>query len=150
PSNNERLRKGNTGVDASDRLDPTRTYETRSTLHAAWNFPERAIVVGFVGRLVKHKAIGELAESWQHVKAACPDARLLLVGPFEDTDPVPLATRQALENDPTVRLVGFRSDIERCYAAMDLLVLPSHREGFPTSPLEAAAMKLPVVASRAT
>ena len=32
---------------------------------------------------------------------------------------------------------------------MDILTLPTHREGFPNTPLEAAAMKLPVVATTA-
>jgi glycosyltransferase involved in cell wall biosynthesis len=33
------------------------------------------------------------------------------------------------------------------YALMDVFVLPSHRESFPRSPMEAAAMRVPCVAS---
>ncbi len=46
-----------------------------------------------------------------------------------------------------VRFLGMRDDVDRLYAAMDIFVLPSHREGFPRSAMEAAAMGLPVVAT---
>jgi len=45
-------------------------------------------------------------------------------------------------------MLGMREDIERVYAAMDILVFPSHREAFPRVLMEAAAMGLPLVASR--
>jgi glycosyltransferase involved in cell wall biosynthesis len=44
-------------------------------------------------------------------------------------------------------VLGHRQDVERWYRAMDLFVLPSHREGFPRAAMEAAATGLPVVAS---
>ena len=46
-----------------------------------------------------------------------------------------------------VRFLGGRDDVDRLYAGMDLFVLASHREGFPRSPMEAAAMGVPVVAT---
>lgn len=44
-------------------------------------------------------------------------------------------------------MLGMRTDVDRLYAAMDLFVLPSHREGFPRAAMEAAAMGLPIVAT---
>ena len=46
-----------------------------------------------------------------------------------------------------VRFLGHRDDVERLYAGMDMLVLASHREGFPRAAMEAAAMGVPVVAT---
>jgi glycosyltransferase involved in cell wall biosynthesis len=43
--------------------------------------------------------------------------------------------------------VGFDPDTPRWFRALDVLALPTYREGFPVVPLEAAAMRLPVVAT---
>jgi glycosyltransferase involved in cell wall biosynthesis len=45
-------------------------------------------------------------------------------------------------------VVGWVDDTASYYAAMDVLTLPSHREGFPAVLMEAAAMGLPLVATR--
>jgi glycosyltransferase involved in cell wall biosynthesis len=44
-----------------------------------------------------------------------------------------------------VIFLGQRDDVEDLYRAMDLFVLPSHREGFPRAAMEAAASGLPIV-----
>jgi glycosyltransferase involved in cell wall biosynthesis len=46
-----------------------------------------------------------------------------------------------------VTFLGLRHDVEALYAAMDVYVLASYREGFPRSAMEAAAMGLPIVAT---
>jgi glycosyltransferase involved in cell wall biosynthesis len=137
------------GVDAAERFDPDRLgnavgRETRSRL----GIPASAAVVGFVGRLVRDKGIVELAEAWSELRTRLPEAHLLLVGPWEPQDPVPAEVQARLESDPRVHLAGMDWDTPALFAAMDLVLLPSYREGFPNVPLEAAAMRLPVVATR--
>ncbi len=44
-------------------------------------------------------------------------------------------------------MLGAREDVVRLYSAMDIYVLASHREGFPRSAMEAAAMELPIIAT---
>jgi hypothetical protein len=76
------------------------------------------------------------------------DLHLLVVGEFEPEDPPSKETRAALEPDPNVHPVGFQSDVVPYLEALDVLAHPSCREGLPTSPLEASALALPVVATR--
>lgn len=150
PSKCEVLGPGGNGVDALERFDPDRHAPRRGEVRAALGIPASAPVVGFVGRLVRDKGIVELREAWQRVSRARPDAHLVLVGPFETRDPVPLEVRCALQNDPAVHLVDETEDVAPHYAALDVLVLPSYREGFPNVPIEGSAMRLPVVATRVT
>jgi len=108
-------------------------------------------VIGFVGRFTRDKGLGELATAFfDHVGRHFPDARLLLVGDFEEGDPVSEAVRDRLQRDPRVVLAGFVADTAPYYRLMDVLAFPSHREGFPNAPLEAAASALPVAAFAAT
>lgn len=136
------------GVDAKGRFDPARfDDDLGDRIRRRLEIPTDATVVGFVGRLVRDKGVVELAEAWQTIREQFVDAHLMVAGHFEERDPVPGTTRSILEGDPRIHLLGFRDDIDELYNAMDLLVLPTHREGFPNVPLEAASMKLPVVVS---
>ena len=136
------------GVDATGRFDPARFDDDHgTTVRQRLDIPADADVIGFVGRLVRDKGVVELADAWQSIRDDHPDAHLMAIGPFEDRDPVPETTRRILEDDDRVHLLGFRDDVDELYTAMDVVTLPTHREGLPNVPLEAASMKLPVVAS---
>jgi glycosyltransferase involved in cell wall biosynthesis len=137
------------GVDAAGRFDPAGlAADARDATRARFGIPADAVVVGFVGRLVREKGIVELTAAWKDVRDSHPRAHLLLVGPFEPQDPVPAEVERALRDDPRVHLAGEDWNTPSLYAAMDVVVLPTYREGFPNVPLEAAAMGLPVVATR--
>jgi lipopolysaccharide/colanic/teichoic acid biosynthesis glycosyltransferase len=108
-------------------------------------------VIGFVGRFTRDKGISELCSAFQRLKSAFPDVRLLLVGDFEDGDPVDPAVRAQLESDPHVHLCrAWVPDTAPYYGMMNVLALPSYREGFPNVPLEAQAASVPVVTTTVT
>jgi glycosyltransferase involved in cell wall biosynthesis len=137
------------GVDAAGRFDPDAVgEEARERTRARFGIPPEAAVIGFVGRVVRDKGVEELAAAWRELREAFPHLHLLLVGPWEPQDPVSPATERLLRDDPRVHLGGLDWDTPPLYAAMDLVALPTYREGFPNVPLEAAAMRLPVVATR--
>lgn len=137
------------GVDAAQRfngasLPPALREETRRR----YQIPSDALVLGFIGRIVRSKGIIELAGAWATLRQEFPQLRLLLVGPYERQDPIPPAIDQQLRSDTRVHLIGEEWNIPPLYAAMDVFVLPTYREGFPSVLLEAASMKIPVVATR--
>jgi glycosyltransferase involved in cell wall biosynthesis len=107
-------------------------------------------VIGFVGRLVPDKGVEDLVVAFEQVTRVVPDARLLLVTSLDETDPLSATTMAAIDADPRITLTGYVSDVSPYYEQMDVLALPSFREGLPTVLLEGAAHGLPTVASRAT
>jgi glycosyltransferase involved in cell wall biosynthesis len=136
------------GVNAEQRFNPQKLAPgTREELRNYYRINPDSLVLGYVGRIVRDKGIAELEEAWQSLRRKFSSLYLLLVGPEEPQDPVPAALISRLKADPRVIFCGWVGNPLPFYAAMDLLILPTYREGFPVVPLEAAAMKLPVVAT---
>ena len=109
---------------------------------AQLNLPEDAFVFCFVGRFTKDKGFEELFEAFNSL----PDnAHLLLVGELDERLPLPREIEQALNNHPRIHNVGWQNDIRPALAISHVLVLPSYREGFPNTPLQAGSMALPCI-----
>jgi len=112
--------------------------------------PRRAPVIGFVGRLTRDKGVPELVSAFGQLRQTWPELRLLLVGEFEDGDPVPAGIRQQIETDSYIVCTGFVPDSAPYYGLMDVFALPTYREGFPVVSIEAQACGVPVVTTTAT
>ena len=111
----------------------------RAAVRAEWGIDPDDVVVGGVGRLVAEKGIAEFAEAAQKLAGR---ARFVWVGPPDPDKP------DALTGDhDAVQFVGGRNDMAAVYNAFDVFVLPSYREGFSRSGMEAAATGLPLVLS---
>ncbi|MBN1885188.1 MAG: glycosyltransferase family 4 protein [Candidatus Krumholzibacteriota bacterium] len=109
-------------------------------------------VVGFVGRLVREKGVVEFVRAAAAVAARRPEAVFVMIGaPLEsDRDGCVREIeelRRSLGLGEQLVFAGYRRDVPAFLAALDLFVLPSHREGMPRALLEAMATALPVVAT---
>lgn len=106
-------------------------------------------VVGFVGRLTRDKGLDVLAAARKLLVQRGVDHQLLVVGGVdENADPRILHGLRAAGRPPVE--TGHVPDARPLYAAMDLLCLPTLREGFPNVVLEASAAGLPTVTTDAT
>ena len=119
----------------------------------AFGIPPGASVIGFLGRLVAEKGVLELLEAFQRALSVLPNLYLLIAGDITDGDR-DRHTRERIrvlanEGELAARIVftGFVEDVPTLMRAIDLFVLPSHREGMPRSIIEAMASGKPVVAT---
>lgn len=102
----------------------------------------------FVGRIVGDKGINELVEAFVKLHDKHKNARLVLVGNYEhDLDPVKDVTRKLIDNNDAINACGakYGDDLLQIYVDADCFVMPSYREGFPNTVLEAGAMGLPSI-----
>jgi glycosyltransferase involved in cell wall biosynthesis len=145
------------GEGSSIGVDVERFSPGPSDLRDPGNVRERigifrgASVVGFVGRLTRDKGLPELIEAFDRILAADPAAHLLLVGWFDAAeDALDAGLRSRILSHPRIYCTGFVSDSAPYYRAMDVMVLPTWREGFPNVVLEASATGVPVVTTNST
>ncbi|WP_447978420.1 glycosyltransferase [Candidatus Nitrospira bockiana] len=142
------LRAGSSnGVDTR-RFRMTRAKREEGThLRRTYGIGHDELVIGFVGRLVPDKGLLELAHAWRQLRVQFPGLHLFVLGAQETHSPLASDVHTMLHRDGRVHLAGHRDDPSPFYACMDLLVLPSYREGFPNVILEAASMGIPAVAT---
>ena len=119
-----------------------------------WEPPEQELkdaiksgvpILGFVGRLSLDKGSEELLWCHRSLVSRQVSHCFLLVGPVEGNDSM---TRDLL--DCSVISIGEVEDVAPYYSLMDMLLLPTRREGMPNAVLEAAASGIPTVTTNAT
>jgi glycosyltransferase involved in cell wall biosynthesis len=133
------------GVDV-DRFRPNSLM--RKQIRSELGISETASVCIFVGRLTKDKGILDLVAAYACIAKEEVNLWLLVVGPDEES-----IIESALDLlNPTLRartrLIGFTRHPENYMAASDFLCLPSYREGFGMTVLEAASTQIPSIGSR--
>ena len=142
-----KLRLLGNGVDL-DRFEP-QPADVRKAARAELGVDDDGtVIVGAVGRLVWEKGYAELFAAAKRLLSRRQDLVVVVVGPFDGVKGDPLTPEDVAAAEAAgVRFLGHRDDPERLYAAFDIYVLASYREGFPRSAMEAAASALPIVAT---
>ncbi len=123
--------------------------DSRRQIRAELGLDHRSIVVGTVARLVWQKGFKEFFAAAERLRATHPEVVFLVVGGSdpEKADAITPEDLAAAGRRGRIVFAGDRDEMERVYRALDIFVLPSYREGFPRSAMEAAASGLPVIAT---
>tara|TARA_B110000238_G_C16142929_1_gene447426 strand:+ start:10264 stop:11400 length:1137 start_codon:yes stop_codon:yes gene_type:complete len=99
----------------------------------------------FLGRMNRDKGINELAEAFNRLHNKYPNARLLLAGGDEE-NMTPIVKQKVTASD-AVLFHGVTKTPERLLQACDVFCMPSYREGFGTSVIEASLLEKPIICS---
>jgi lipopolysaccharide/colanic/teichoic acid biosynthesis glycosyltransferase len=141
---------GSRGVDGIRFHPVPRSDPSVAEMRRKLGIAAEDLVVGFVGRFTRDKGVSDLLEAFSRLCPSFPQLRLLLVGAFDEEDPLPPSARRTITNDRKIVCPGSVSDTSLYYHIMDVVTLPTYREGLPNVVLEASASGKPVVVSRAT
>lgn len=130
------------GIDLT-RFDYTKKNVYRQEIRNKYNIDEDAFVFGFVGRITRDKGVNEILRAFPQVK----DSILLMVGFQDEISTLDQGLYERSLSNPNIIYTGAVENVEKYYSAMDILLLPSYREGFGNVVIEAAAMGTPAIVS---
>jgi glycosyltransferase involved in cell wall biosynthesis len=101
----------------------------------------------FPSRLIREKGTVELLQASRQLWDEGVDLELLVAGSLDTGNRSALSPSElaALQAEPRIRFFGHVSDMAALYAASDIVVLPSWREGLSRALIEAAAMERPII-----
>jgi glycosyltransferase involved in cell wall biosynthesis len=140
------------GIDVQNLYKPSDLLGREAQqIRRQFGIPQEAVVLGFVGRLTPEKGIPMFLEVFEKLSMQNPQLHLLLVGRIDEVrEKLDARSLSLLKEHPRIHWAGQVPFPAAYYAAMDIFVMPSRREGFGMCNIEAAAMGLPVVATRVT
>lgn len=123
--------------------------QIRREQRAKFNFSDDDIVFVFLGRLNHDKGIGELYEAFNKLVAECPKAKLLLFGYDEGNYDAKADLYCNIKRGVNYFYPGPTPTPYESLQAGDVFCIPTWREGFGMSVIEASALQLPVITSDA-
>jgi len=125
------------GVDCQ-RFFPSASVaaETRTALRAV-----------LPARLLWDKGIAEFVEAAREIKASGRKIDFLLAGHPDEGNPaaVPAEQVERWQKEGLLKWLGHVDDMPALFRSVDMVVLPSYREGLPKGLIEASACGLPIV-----
>jgi glycosyltransferase involved in cell wall biosynthesis len=131
------------GVDL-DRFKPDPAMHMQ--MRAAYGIGKEDLVFGFLGRLNRDKGVADLLAAFEgsNLPSNC---HLMLVGPDEE-NLVQMVDQIKEPIKARIHMCGHTDRPQDYLSAFDVYCLPSYREGFGTSVIEAAACGVPALVSR--
>ncbi|MFV0587857.1 glycosyltransferase [Bacteroides reticulotermitis] len=142
------------GIDAQNIFNPALLDNSKvEFLRSKIGLEEANIVFGYCGRICNDKGIPELVDGFEMFQKLHPNVKvkLLFIGGFDTRDGVSEGKKRQIETNKDIIISGHisKGEIPYYYTLLDCFVFPSHREGFGMCVVEASAMKVPILDSKA-
>lgn len=135
------------GVDLDEFQPNVKTSSESRRIRQSLGIADGDVVIGYVGRLTEEKGIAELVKVVNLLQRKYANLHLVMVGHTDQRNPFTKEIFDNLSEKNHIHVIPFTDDLPNYLAAMDIVVLVSHREGFGNSLIEASAMEIPVIAS---
>ena len=117
--------------------------QVRQELRKSLNYKENDIVFMFLGRLNKDKGIFDLVKAFDQLADVYSNVKLLIVGPDEEN----VTEQLSQKSKDKYHFYGLTDNPEGIIQVCDVFCLPSHREAFGLSIIEASACQKPIICS---
>lgn len=131
------------GIDFS-KFDISQKTKWRNEIRNQYNLDDSDFVFGFIGRINRDKGINELLSSFKQF-CQIHSAKLFLVGLSDRENEIEPSLLDWAKNSNDIVFTGVTTFTEKFYSAFDVFILPSYREGFGSTIIEAEAMGVPVI-----
>lgn len=119
----------------------------KRTIRRQYTLNDTDVVFSFAGRLTADKGINELLYAFLNIEKKYPNVKLFIMGGMDDYDSIDTKLFTEAKSSQNIIFTGNVSNVEEYYAASDIFVAPSYREGFGLVVVEAEAMALPAIVS---
>jgi len=147
-------RRGRVIFDGLDLPACSGQRDVRESVRREFDIRDGAALVGMMARVAPQKDFRTLARAAATVLRAHPATRFLIVGDYTSTEGYRRhfcevrRDLQACGVADAFIFTGYRDDVPRLMAALDVFALSTHWEGLPLVILEAMAHGKPVVATK--
>ena len=134
------------GVDLT-KFDASKKEEWKQEIRNRFNIDNNDTVFSFAARLTADKGINELLEAFLVLTESYSNIKLLVMGGMDDSGSLNPDIMERAEKSESIVFTGSVPDVEKYYAASNVFVSPSYREGFGLVVIEAQALGIPAIVS---
>ena len=139
------IHKGSASGVSLEKFDISQKEIFKNEIRNKYYIPDDAFVYGFVGRITGDKGINELLYATKNILNIYSNIYVLLIGGIDKEESVDSNLYDWSKSNSHVIYCGSTNKVQRYMAAMDCYVMPSYREGFGLTVVEAGAMGIPVI-----
>lgn len=145
------LLKGSYGGVDCEKFNNDKYPDARAEVLTELKLAQDAVLVLYVGQISHDKGIDELVAAFKKAQQKQKNIKLVLIGVYrEGIDQLNSDTVNDIKSNGDIFSLGYKPEPAKYFSAADIFCLPSHREGFGTVVLEAAACGLPAIGTKIT